>query len=101
MTRGFGGGAEVLVGVLGAVEEEAPEGGATFSRGGAAAQVGFEWGALVGRRGNETLDEIGVGEWGQSVPVKRRGESGRKAPSFSIDSIQPRMSGSCSPSQPR
>ena len=101
MTGGFGGGAEVLVGVLGSYQQEAAQREAAVRRGGAAAQLALEWGELIGACGDELIDQLGVGQYAQSVPVKSLKESGRKALSFSTDSIQERMSASCSPSQLR
>ena len=98
---GFGGGAQVLVGILGAREEQAAEGGARFWLRGAAAQLGFQCRAFVRGGSEEALHELGVGELAQSVPAKSLCEVGRKAASCSTASIQERMSGSCSPSQPR
>ena len=101
MARRFGGGADVFVGVLGAGAEEPAQGGAAVGRGGAVAQLALEWGELIGARGEELIDQLGVGEVDQRVPVKSLKESGRKVLSFSTDSIQERMSASCSPSHPR
>ena len=60
MARGFGGRAEVLVCVLGSGEEEVTEGGAPLGSGGAAAELGFEWGEVVRGGGEEAVDELGV-----------------------------------------
>ena len=77
---GFGGGAQVLVGVLGAGQEEAAQGGAVVGGSRPPAQLGFQWRAFVGGRGDELLDQLAVGGAGriaQSVPVKSLWESGR------------------------
>ena len=101
MTGGFGGGAQVLVGVLGTCEEEATEGRVLVRVSGAAAQLGFQWWELVGRGGDEPLDQDAIRKVGQRVPVKSLGESGRKVASCSTDFSQETMSGSCSASQPK
>ena len=78
MAGGFGGGAEVLVGVLGAGGEEGAEGAAVGKVGGARAQLGFEGGAGERGRRQQALDQLGVGErLAQRVPRNSLGESGR------------------------
>ena len=69
--------------------------------GGAAAQLGFQRWELVGRGGDEPLDQGALRKIDQRVPVKSLAESGRKVASCSTDFSQETMSGSCSASQPK